>query len=207
MSLGGDGVKTVYVQFMDGAGNVSGSFSDSINLDTTPPMFLFSSLPDKLTTVTNATFSFSASEQVTGFECSLDNGNYVSCVSPIQFSGLSEGAHTFHLRTADLIGNIGVTSYSWTIAVNPVEMRSGGNTTYYGRIGNAFAAVPPSTTTSIRVLALDLNETLTLNAANSVVSLEGGFDSNFTESSGMTTLQGSLTIEEGTLIAGRLSIR
>ena len=29
-TLGGDGVKTVYVQFRDGAGNGSGSFFDSL---------------------------------------------------------------------------------------------------------------------------------------------------------------------------------
>ncbi|MDD5687225.1 MAG: carbohydrate binding domain-containing protein [Elusimicrobia bacterium] len=33
----GDGVKTVYTQFKDGAGNVSGSVSDTISKDSTPP--------------------------------------------------------------------------------------------------------------------------------------------------------------------------
>ena len=33
----GDGTKTVYVQFKDGAGSASGSFTDKITLDTTPP--------------------------------------------------------------------------------------------------------------------------------------------------------------------------
>jgi len=33
----GDGLKTIYAQFMDGAGNVSGSFTATTTLDTTPP--------------------------------------------------------------------------------------------------------------------------------------------------------------------------
>jgi len=34
---GGDGAKTVYVQYRDGAGNASGNFTDTIILDTIPP--------------------------------------------------------------------------------------------------------------------------------------------------------------------------
>ena len=34
---GNDGIKTVYVQYRDAAGNVSGSYSDTIKLDATPP--------------------------------------------------------------------------------------------------------------------------------------------------------------------------
>ena len=33
----GDGVKTVYVRFRDTAGNTTGSYNDTISLDTTPP--------------------------------------------------------------------------------------------------------------------------------------------------------------------------
>ena len=35
--LSGDGAKTVYVQFRDGAGNISSTYSDDIVLDTVPP--------------------------------------------------------------------------------------------------------------------------------------------------------------------------
>ncbi|MCC5877948.1 MAG: hypothetical protein JJU11_17155, partial [Candidatus Sumerlaeia bacterium] len=41
-----DGLKTVYVQFRDCLGNVSASFTDSINLDTTPPVSTFEIVVD-----------------------------------------------------------------------------------------------------------------------------------------------------------------
>jgi alpha-tubulin suppressor-like RCC1 family protein len=207
MALGGDGIKTVYVQFRDAAGVVSGSFSDTIFLDTMPPVLTITSMPDNLSTSSTATFSFSASEPVTGYECRIDSSSYEPCISPKSFSGLSEGSHTFHLRAVNLVGNTAETSYTWTITTNPVAMINGANTTYYSNVGGAFAAIPLAATTTIKVLALDLIEALTLNVANTIVTLNGGYNCNFASADGMTSLKGSLTINDGTLIVGNLVIK
>ncbi|MFA5143183.1 MAG: glucoamylase family protein [Candidatus Omnitrophota bacterium] len=42
----GDGVKTVYVKYSDKSGNWSGSYSDTITLDTTPPVIVITSPAD-----------------------------------------------------------------------------------------------------------------------------------------------------------------
>jgi gliding motility-associated-like protein len=64
----GDGLKTVYIQLQDGAGNVSNTtISDDINLDMTPPeVTLTTTAPDSV----NApyTISFTFTEDVSGFD-------------------------------------------------------------------------------------------------------------------------------------------
>ena len=46
----GDGLKTVYVKYKDGAGNPSSDYSAGITLDTTPPVLSLSTLPDGVRT-------------------------------------------------------------------------------------------------------------------------------------------------------------
>jgi len=68
---------------------------------------------------TTATFSFTATEAGSTFECQLDRGGYSICTSPINYSGLTEGNHTFEVRATDVAGNTDPTpaSYTWTIDI------------------------------------------------------------------------------------------
>jgi gliding motility-associated-like protein len=64
----GDGLKTVYIQLQDGAGNVSNTtISDDINLDMTPPeVTITTTAPDSVNT--SYTVSFAFTEDVSGFD-------------------------------------------------------------------------------------------------------------------------------------------
>jgi len=53
----------------------------------------------------SATFSFSASENGSTFECRLDGGAWQACSSPTRFGGLKHGNHSFRVRAIDAAGN------------------------------------------------------------------------------------------------------
>jgi hypothetical protein len=65
----------------------------------------------------SATFEFS-SAGASRFECRLDGGgdNWVPCTSPIAYTSLGEGAHTFQVRAFDSSGGQSpVTAFEWTV--------------------------------------------------------------------------------------------
>ncbi len=116
-TLGGDGSKTVFVQFRDGAGNPSGSFADSITLDTTPPFSTITSAPGPFYPSAAGTFTFSATESAT-FRCQLDSGPWGACSSPFSFSSLTDGSHTFSIKGTDIAGNPEATAKSYTFFID-----------------------------------------------------------------------------------------
>jgi hypothetical protein len=122
LALGGDGGKTVYVQYKDAADNASGSFAGIITLDTTPPVVTITARPASPYPSRSGTYGFIASEAVSGFECNLDSGTFAPCSSPFSFSGVSDGSHTFYVRSTDMAGNLGSTvSGNWIIDATPPE--------------------------------------------------------------------------------------
>jgi hypothetical protein len=53
---------------------------------------------------------------VAGFQCSLDGGTYAVCASPKSYSGLGQGARSFHVRAVDGLGNPSPAAMrSWTV--------------------------------------------------------------------------------------------
>ncbi|GAA0558101.1 Ig-like domain-containing protein [Chitinophaga japonensis] len=111
----GDGLKTVYMQLRDAAGNVT-TVSDDITLDQTAPETTINSGPSLITTSTTATFQFSSNETAS-FEASLDGGAYGPVTPPLTYTGLAAGAHTFSVRAVDQAGNLDGTpaTHNWTI--------------------------------------------------------------------------------------------
>jgi hypothetical protein len=89
----------------------------AFRVDATPPDTTLDSGPTGSTSATSADFSFSSSEASSTFECRLDSGSWQSCSSPTQYSGLSEGSHTFDVRALDGAGNPDATpaSRTWTV--------------------------------------------------------------------------------------------
>ena len=85
--------------------------------DSTPPDTQVVNGPGSVTQSTVASFSFTATEQGSTFECRLDGGSWSSCSSPKSFSGLSVGAHAFSVRAKDGSGNVDATpaTYAWTV--------------------------------------------------------------------------------------------
>ena len=85
--------------------------------DLDPPETTIASAPSGLSVSTDATFTFTADESGSTFECSLDSGGFSSCNSPATFNGLGDGAHTFDVRATDAASNTDPTpdSAAWTI--------------------------------------------------------------------------------------------
>ena len=78
--------------------------------------------PSGTSTTGAATFSFSASEPGSTFQCRLDAGVWNSCTSPKSFTGLQEGSHTFYVRARDAAGNLDASpaQRTWTIDLPPL---------------------------------------------------------------------------------------
>lgn len=85
--------------------------------DTVAPTVTFSSAPapSSVNVSTTASFVFSANESAS-FQCKLDSGPYVSCNSPQNLTGLSNGSHTFSVRATDSAGNVRDVTRTWTQA-------------------------------------------------------------------------------------------
>src|SRR5439155_3449048 len=119
----GEGAHTFAVEAVDPAGNVSTVTSYAWTIDVTPPPPpAIDSEPPNVTASTTATFSFTDSDASAIFRCKLDGGSFSACSSPITYTDLAEGEHTFAVKAVDPAGNQStVTSYAWFIDLtNPV---------------------------------------------------------------------------------------
>jgi Big-like domain-containing protein len=116
----GDGTYYWQAQAQDAGGAPAWTSSRSFVLDNAPPTITIAGPPAQ-SNATSGSFSFSANESVTGYECRLDGAAYASCTSPHGFGPLADGAHTFDVKAvADLAGNAGTpASYGWTIDTVP----------------------------------------------------------------------------------------
>ncbi len=124
----GDGTKTVYVQYSDIAGNISGSFSDSIILDTIPPSgtILINGGVRPITNSTIVTLTLSASDAGSGVDqMRFSNDNvtwsdweaYGTTKSWTMISG--DGTKTVYVQYKDLVGFISP-SFSDTILLDTI---------------------------------------------------------------------------------------
>jgi HYR domain len=70
---------------------------------------------------TSATFQFSGSSDTAGFMCRLDSGGSgVPCTSPVSYTSLPEGSHTFQVRARDSSGNQSPpATFTWVIDLTP----------------------------------------------------------------------------------------
>jgi hypothetical protein len=96
--------------------------------DTTPPDTTISSGPSGSTTATSGSFAFTGSDDTTAagsltFECALDGSAYTACSSPMSFSGIAVGSHTFNVRAKDAAGNVDASpaSRTWTVTAPPAD--------------------------------------------------------------------------------------
>jgi hypothetical protein len=110
----GDGIKTVYVQFKDKAGNWSSSFSASILLDTTPPSTGSISINSGALNTASATVSLALSCSDSGSGCSymsFSNDNTMWSTPEAYFTAKSwtlspnDGLKTVYVKFGDAVGN------------------------------------------------------------------------------------------------------
>ena len=86
-------------------------------VDSIPPETSIDSGPLGTVNDSSATFVFTSTEPDSVFECALDGASFSSCTSPQNYTGLSDGPHTFQVRAADAAGNTDPTpaERSWTV--------------------------------------------------------------------------------------------
>ena len=89
-------------------------------VDTIAPETILDSQPSGLSDSNNASFAFSGTDAgtgVTSYVCSLDGAPNTPCTSPVNYTGLANGNHTFAVKAIDAAGNLDVTPviYNWTI--------------------------------------------------------------------------------------------
>jgi large repetitive protein len=109
-----DGSHTFFVRAFDAGGNVSPAASLQWTIDTVDPVVTLTDEPPTVTNQKTASFSFTSNKSAR-FECALDAGfSPCSNTSPVVYTGLADGAHTFSVRAvAATIGP--TTKYTWTI--------------------------------------------------------------------------------------------
>lgn len=79
------------------------------------PVITWNSTQSTPTALTTAQFDFTVTDPsgVASVECRLDGGPYSTCVSPLNLTGITEGAHTLTLRATDPEGNFVIDSKVW----------------------------------------------------------------------------------------------
>ena len=117
-----EGIRTFDVRATDAAGNTDATPATySWEIDLTPPETNITSGPDDPTNSTDASFVFNSSETGSTFQCSLDGATFTICSSPDDYSGLTEGNHSYEVQAIDAAGNTDATpaTFDWTIDLTP----------------------------------------------------------------------------------------
>jgi hypothetical protein len=119
-----DGSHTYFVRNKDRAGNVSDPISYTWVTDATAPVIVITSAPANPTTERDAAFTFTASDAGLGIasvQCSLDGSVLADCVSPLSYSALDIGSHTFRVVANDRLGNSSQAVHTWSIQRRVIE--------------------------------------------------------------------------------------
>lgn len=93
-------VRAIYGKHVDGS-----PASRTWTADTIVPNTTITAAPSSPTANATLTFSFTATETVSRFDCSLDAASWFTCSSPQSVGPVSDGVHEFRVRAVDLAGN------------------------------------------------------------------------------------------------------
>jgi outer membrane protein assembly factor BamB len=121
------GTHTLTITATDLFGNV-GTTTYSWQIDLTAPVLTVLSKPPAYTPSTTATIKLTASESLSSMSCQFDGGSWTTCTSPITYSGLADGSHTFAATGTDPAGNVSApVTVTWTVDTIPptVTLSSG----------------------------------------------------------------------------------
>jgi len=120
-----------------------------------------------------------------------------------------DGNKTVLVRLRDLAGNIRQISSS-TITLAPsvnVTMTIGTSTNQHGNLDAALTLISAGDTAEIRAQATTFFEDLNLNTPNATVTLSGGWNAAFTNTSGYSIVQGNLTVTGGTVVTDAIALQ
>ncbi|MGC1850804.1 MAG: N,N-dimethylformamidase beta subunit family domain-containing protein, partial [Solirubrobacterales bacterium] len=117
-----EGNHSFEVKAIDKAGNTDSTPATySWTVDSKAPETQIDTKPAALVNVTTANFAFSGSDPggsgIASFECRRDGGAWSACTSPLEYTGLLAGAHSFEVKAIDKAGNVDSTpaTYNWQI--------------------------------------------------------------------------------------------
>ncbi|MFL5893567.1 MAG: Ig-like domain-containing protein, partial [Thermoleophilaceae bacterium] len=112
-----DGIYLYHAEQSDSVPLTGFSATRTLTVDTTPPTTTITQAPTSPTAATQATLRFSSNKAGSTFQCRRDGAAYANCTSPVTYTGLGQGAHTFDVRATDTAGNVdnvGATA-TWTV--------------------------------------------------------------------------------------------
>ncbi len=121
------GAHTFQVRATDGIGNSDPTPAQyAWTIDTTPFETTITGQPSNPSHSHTAGFSFATKKTGATFQCELDHGSFAECPSPMTYSQLDEGSHTFRVKAVDSIGNEDVlpAEYTWVVTVPPINTTS-----------------------------------------------------------------------------------
>ncbi|MDD5294628.1 MAG: hypothetical protein PHP21_01760, partial [Patescibacteria group bacterium] len=84
----------------------SGSAFILLGGDGAPPETTITSKPEKISSSSLASFTFSSSEDNSSFSYNLNNNGWESCGGRLNLTGLADGEHIIKVRASDRSGNI-----------------------------------------------------------------------------------------------------
>ena len=98
--------------------------------DTRAPQTSITSGPSGTTEAPVASFGFRSDEKRSTFECRVDTGDWRGCSSPMAFTEIPAGDHTFSVRARDRAGNLDDTpaTRAWTVVAPGAEQPADGET-------------------------------------------------------------------------------
>ncbi|MEI6448131.1 MAG: hypothetical protein WCO96_09685 [Actinomycetes bacterium] len=103
------------VRATDPAGNTSDVTKTEWTVDRTAPALAVSGSPKGTVNTKSAAITFTV-EQADSVKCSIDDGPYTDCSSPIQLTDLADGVHRVAVKASDAAGNKAlVVTDSWTV--------------------------------------------------------------------------------------------
>ncbi|MBJ7458802.1 MAG: hypothetical protein JHD02_06430 [Thermoleophilaceae bacterium] len=113
------GSHTVTICATDAAGNIGCAPFTWTRIEPPAAPIILSS-PTSTSPTNSARITFRpAGEDSTSDECRMDSGAWVTCTSPVYYSGLAEGAHQFCVRGVNVAGPGPAACTSWTVDTIP----------------------------------------------------------------------------------------
>lgn len=171
-----DGAYTFTVKGTDPAGNDPAA-TWAFTVDTVPPVTTINTVNPAAspTNSTTISFTFSADEAGSTFQCQLDGAGFTPCTSPVSYNALADGSHAFSVEATDLAGLAGgAATHPWvvdttapTVAIN--------------------STVPPTTPTNLNTLTVNFTCTDD-TACTTECSLDGAAFASCTSPVNLTAL-------------------
>lgn len=204
---------TLVAKAYDAAGNVgqSGSLSLTVVRDTTNPTVALTAPAPNATVSGTVSVTATAADNVGVSRVEFyDNGLLMSATNVAPYSHtwnsttVANGTHILSARAYDTTGNIGQSASVTTSVANNgagslVKLNVNGTVSYHQTLSSAYNAIANGANATIYVKAATLTESVNFNRTIAVTII-GGYDSSFTNRTGVTLIKGTMNMGMGSHI-------